>query len=185
MKDNAFVKLSKIYRPTGCLNCMDYSAELADFSVGDPYLRNQDVNYAFGDGWSLALVRTKGAERILSKLQRKGDLVLQQVPPALLHGHLIPTARAKKNHAFYRIRNLKRRGKPFPNYHLEMPNLSLREKLEAQLFFLSLSIRKPDIARQLYFNFAFSPLGNSLSRLKASVKRKREQLRVKKSALVQ
>lgn len=166
----SFRYLSKFYYPEGCLNCVDYAADLADISIGDPWLRGPDGNYLYKDGWSLIAARTEKGTEVLKFVEKRGDLILQRIPVALWIRNQEGMAKTKRRRAFFRIKRLQRKGRAFPNYHWRSPDFSLLEFLKYTLFDGFLSIAKTRFFRGLFLTFMCSSLGETVTRIKIELK---------------
>ncbi|MBU1908866.1 MAG: Coenzyme F420 hydrogenase/dehydrogenase, beta subunit C-terminal domain, partial [Verrucomicrobia bacterium] len=66
-----------------CLMCLDATAEFSDFSIGDPWIRNEKGEWKYDEpgGWSSVIVRTAAAEEWLREVEQAGKLVLKPIPP--------------------------------------------------------------------------------------------------------
>jgi coenzyme F420 hydrogenase subunit beta len=175
-KDGAYNHLYRIHYAENCLNCIDFCAELADISIGDPWIRGADGEYMFKGNWSLVLTRTKRGKEIMSELEKAKKIVLKKIPESLFYKNFFPAANSKKKHAFYRIKRLMEKNKPYPNYHLEIPNFTLKELMYEHLNRLLLLLSKNNTMKNLYMNFAFSKLGERFTKIKIAYKKYRYRI---------
>lgn len=95
-----------------CLLCYDYSAELADVSVGDFFDPQMQRGAA---GWSVLAVRTEAGDRLVKDAGDAGYLRLEPVDGNYLLG--IGYERKRHGHA-YQIMEATRHGLPTPQYNL-------------------------------------------------------------------
>ncbi len=72
--------LKLCYAAPRCNMCIDFTAEYADFSVADPWLRGPDGNYLFENKYSCILVRTPEGNRIINKAAADGYLEVKEIP---------------------------------------------------------------------------------------------------------
>jgi coenzyme F420 hydrogenase subunit beta len=176
IKDGAYNHLYKIHYAENCLNCIDFCAELADISIADPWIRGADGDYMFKGNWSLVLTRTKRGKEIMCELEKAKKIVLKKIPESLFYKNFFPAANSKKKLAFYRIKRLMEKDKPYPNYHLAIPNFTRKELMYECLKRLSLLLSKNNTMKNLYMNFAFSKLGERLTKIKMSYKKYRYRI---------
>jgi coenzyme F420 hydrogenase subunit beta len=125
--------LYRLYTPERCLTCFDALGELADISVGDPWLAPPTDDIDFHDGWSFALIRTERGQQALANATNRNSL----------HTHQLSTAEAKPCNALmatekrwraYRILETRRRqGKPIPEYHMPTPTHSVEHFIKTEL----------------------------------------------------
>jgi coenzyme F420 hydrogenase subunit beta len=90
----------------GCLSCLDYTAELADISVGGAYPL---------DEWSTAIIRTKTGEEIFNSAVKNGAIQvrrLEEEPEVFTH--LIEMAVFKEKTDSRERDTMKAAGKPVP-----------------------------------------------------------------------
>lgn len=79
MKDT-FNSLKLFYTAPRCNMCIDFSAEHADISVGDPWLRGRDGKYLFTDGRTTVLTRTKYGDKIVDMAAEAGYIDIREIP---------------------------------------------------------------------------------------------------------
>jgi len=166
----AFRHLSKFYYPEGCLNCVDYGADLADISIGDPWLRGPDGEHLYKEGWSVVAVRTEKGTEAIEAVTRRGDLVLRKIAPDLWIQNQERMGRTKRRRALYRIKGLEQKGKVIPNYHLNDITFSLHERLRRYLFQKVLGVAKTKLFRQVFVRFMCTTLGEMMTRVKKRMK---------------
>ena len=107
------------FYPLGrCLLCVDATAEFADLSVGDPWIRAADGTwkYAEPEGNSVILVRTETGRRILQQAEAAGAVALTSIDPAEVLGGQFPMIHEKKVRIPLRIRFRSALGLPVPDY---------------------------------------------------------------------
>ncbi len=68
---------SYFFMPRGCLVCPDFTAELADISLGDAWLK--DIIQSDSEGTSLIISRTELGSMILHKASKEGVLDLSEI----------------------------------------------------------------------------------------------------------
>jgi coenzyme F420 hydrogenase subunit beta len=100
------------YRPYRCHLCPDGTSEFADISCGDPWYRE----IAEGEeGRSLLLVRTDTGRRIVRAAIEAGYLLVQPVPPEVLHLSQ-QELQFKRGAIWGRVLTMRMAGIPVPRY---------------------------------------------------------------------
>ncbi|MHB0981742.1 MAG: Coenzyme F420 hydrogenase/dehydrogenase, beta subunit C-terminal domain [Thermoleophilia bacterium] len=98
----------RMYRPYRCITCSDWSAELADISVGD----------LFGDpsreAYSSVLVRTERGERALAAMVEAGDILVEDGDPDAISRNPGFYYKKRGNASF--IADARAHGLPTPTY---------------------------------------------------------------------
>ncbi|MBI4538175.1 MAG: Coenzyme F420 hydrogenase/dehydrogenase, beta subunit C-terminal domain [Gemmatimonadetes bacterium] len=105
--------LIPFYITRSSLLSVDFTNELSDISVGDAWHPRFEKQR---DGFSAVIVRSEKGEDVLSSMQAKGLLSLEEITrdEALsMHGHMLDF---KKRGSFIRIGWLAAMGKPVPDY---------------------------------------------------------------------
>ena len=99
-----------------CMLCWDFSAELADVSLGDIFL---PAGFrAKLPGFSAILTRTKEGEQLIDGAEKSGYIRTSSLAESgFTHNVGIES---KKQFAAYRLLEWKRFGWPTPNYHYEI-----------------------------------------------------------------
>lgn len=77
---DAINSLKLFYTARRCNLCIDFSAEHADISVGDPWLRAPDGSYLFEDDRTTVLTRTPLGDEIIAKAVEHGYISVQEIP---------------------------------------------------------------------------------------------------------
>lgn len=108
--------LYRLYTPARCLTCFDALADLADISVGDPWMAPPAPEIDFSDGWSFVLIRTVRGEKLFQSVEESGEMTVYPVTEReALHcnAHM---AEEKRWRAFRVIETHKRQGRSIPSY---------------------------------------------------------------------
>lgn len=176
IKDGAFNYLKKYYAAKRCSYCIDFSAELADISVSDPWLRDSNGEYIFKGGWSVAHIRTERGRKVIEEIKKRNEVKAQKIDRELIVRNNTAITYHKKRGAFIRIRRLKRKGRSFPNYYLDIPNLSLADNFREILYEISRFIVKYKFIKRVMLKINFSPFGWQLGRFKANLKKWKHRL---------
>jgi coenzyme F420 hydrogenase subunit beta len=95
-----------------CRMCCDFSAELADISLGDIFDPAMKRNIP---QWNGVIVRTKKGQRIIEDAVRAGAVEVLPLEEELFYAN--STFDKKKFGAVYNLAERKRYGWPVPNYH--------------------------------------------------------------------
>lgn len=177
IKDGAFNYLNKLYIARRCLLCTDFSAELSDIAVSDPWLRDNRGEYMFHGGWSVAHIRTERGQGIIRKMIRDSEITAEEVDSETIIRNNKSLTQYKKRGAFIRLERLKRKGRAFPEYHLQPPAISLMNRLREYLFQVSLAGMYVRLLRQPVLRILFSPLGEGIMLCKKRVKKLKYQFK--------
>ncbi|RMG40310.1 MAG: 4Fe-4S dicluster domain-containing protein [Candidatus Dadabacteria bacterium] len=108
--------LYRLYTPHRCLTCFDALSDLADISVGDPWMPPPEDDVDFYKGWSFALIRTARGKEVFEAVRESGALNVRTVTrkEALqCNNHM---ASEKRWRAFRIIETHRRQGKAIPAY---------------------------------------------------------------------
>lgn len=165
MRGHVFTYLSYLYYPRRCLYCLDGSSELADLSVADPWLRDPKGNWKYPGGWSMVIARTRAGLELLRRASEDGAIVLENLSLSHFRQAHDPMVAVKKRDNLSRLENLARKGRPYPDYHLEFPQLSSRERRKAWRSCLPSLLGKHRLIRRAVARIIFSPLGMLLTEL--------------------
>ena len=106
-----------------CLMCLDATAEFSDFSIGDPWIRNERGEWKYDEpgGWSSVLVRTALGEELLAEAETAGKLVRRAIPPEEVERGQHAMIEEKKERVAFRLRLRRRLGLPVPSYPMPLP----------------------------------------------------------------
>ena len=89
-----------------CRTCTDFTAELADISVGGAYPLRE---------WSIVIVRTKKGQEVLNRALETGAIRARKIEKeSEVFAHLLSLAVRKKKIALEEVRKLKRKGLSIP-----------------------------------------------------------------------
>jgi coenzyme F420 hydrogenase subunit beta len=166
----AYNYLSKVYYCEPCLNCLDYCGNLADMSVGDPWLRGTHGEYLFTDSRSLVLVRTQKGRQHLLEAEKAGYVSLEKIPESLFRANFFPLIEVKRSRALYSISKSRRKGKLYSGNHLGNFELPLIERFRGAIRNFPLVFYRSSLVRKPYLYFAFSRCGDRYTSLKNSFK---------------
>ncbi|NLG71735.1 MAG: 4Fe-4S dicluster domain-containing protein [Chloroflexi bacterium] len=179
-KDGAFLNLMRLYMPPRCHLCPDYSAEFADISCSDIFLGGKDGDYRYKQGTTVVVCRTEKGEQILKGMVEKGALYLDPIQPETLEMSYSHVRRHRKAIPFLRIQDLRRAGRPAPEYGIEVKS-RFSDRIY-DLFYRATYFFTPfPRLKILILRFLYSPLGTALIGLKVSVKKVRRGLKARKA----
>lgn len=167
----AFNRLLLFYTPKRCLTCIDFSAELSDLTVMDPWIRDEKGQYPYKGKYSLILVRNRKAQELLDQAVSDRSLFLEEISLSMLPGIFRPMVKKKKIDASIRIENLKQKGKAYPNYNVRFPKPILEERIKEKLDSLTRVCSKWKWTRDMGMRLAFSSIGNYLIKAKTAYKK--------------
>jgi len=161
---SAFNILSRLYYPRRCLYCVDATNELADISVADPWIRDKNGKYLYGNGWSMVIERTEKGGKILDMAQKDGALFLEEISrESALNSH-VSMMKGKRKKGLIRVENLKKKKRPFPNYHAALA-MTRKERFDELFFSMTLIFGKSKFTRKLALRIAFSPAGPLIKKM--------------------
>lgn len=174
--------IGRLYPLGRCLTCLDATSELADLSIGDPWIRDENGQWKYmtRDGWSSVIVRTEAGESVLRDAERAGRVYLQPNNPDEFSFGQHPMMSEKKVDAPFRIAARKRVGLQVPDYPMDLPKPTLRTALNGLVFFILRGIPACGPLRRLGTRLIFSGFGLALGRWRFEQKRRRAAARRQK-----
>ncbi len=122
--------LSFLYTVDRCFTCTDYTAELADLSVGDGWYYENNTR---GKGWSVVVTRTSVGNSVATEALKAGIISGHEIDyeaAIKMHSHHLNN---KKIGAYVRIAQRKKRGLPVPDYHINPVNYNLKRWYKERL----------------------------------------------------
>jgi len=163
-----------------CLTCLDATAEFADFSVGDPWIRDEQGEWKYSDpgGWSSLLIRTPAGAAALAEAERAGRLALRPLPPAEVARGQWAMLREKKQRVAVRLRVRDCLGLAAPAYSVAPPRPSWRDALPEARFWVTRLLPAVGPLRRAFLRFFLSPRGVAVIRRRNAAKRRKAALRV-------
>lgn len=170
-KDSAYNYLFRLYTPSRCLDCPDFTAEFTDLSVTDFWVRNDKGDYLYPEGSSLVLCRSERGEAAMRRLIASGHLLGAEVGREDVDRSFRHLHREKRISPFLRWQRARRAGRPAPNYHLDAPTITLQDRLAEAFQRATFVFSHRRFTRRLMVAFFFSPLGDLVTFF--NVKRKR------------
>jgi coenzyme F420 hydrogenase subunit beta len=181
VKSGAYNYLARLYYPERCLTCTDFSAELADLMVSDPWMRNEQGDYLFKDSRSLVLLRSEKAERLFMEAVADGVLEYVELPLSMFNEQFGAFVRHKKVHAPMRVEQLKRRGERYPEYHIEYPDPTPAQRRQLAWDQFTRILGKSRFGQKLGVTLAFSWPGVLFGKLREIQKKRNYVKRVRKN----
>jgi coenzyme F420 hydrogenase subunit beta len=155
---NVMSHASKLGR---CLQCLDATAEFADISIGDPWIRNKKGGWKYEDpaGFSGVLVRTETGERIIADAIAHGALVARQIPAAEIQTGQRQMLEEKKLRTAFRVKVRRKMGLPVPDYPMDFFPQKRRIVIDEVLFWFLRILPCTHFTRVLLLRLGFSKLG--------------------------
>lgn len=98
-----------------CRMCCDWTAELADLSLGDIF--DPDHSMRKIPNWNSVIVRTEKGLQLIEEAQKAGVIETSPLPAESFYGNV--GFELKKVGAVFNLMERKRYGWPVPNYHYE------------------------------------------------------------------
>jgi coenzyme F420 hydrogenase subunit beta len=100
-----------------CGMCCDWTAEVADISLGDIFDPSQRGVWRKVPNWNSLIVRTKAGEDLLKQAIDGGVVALSSLEENTFYGNI--GFEIKKHGAVYKLRERKRYGWPTPSYDID------------------------------------------------------------------
>jgi len=176
VKSGAYNYLARLYYPERCLTCTDFSAELADLMVSDPWMRNDDGDYMFKDSRSLVLLRSEKAERLFMEAVADGVLEYVELPVSMFDEQFGAFVRHKKVHAPMRVEELRRSGRRHPEYFTAYPEPTPEQRRGLAFDKFSRILGKSRLGQKIGVTLAFSWPGVLFGKLR-EIQKKRNYLK--------
>lgn len=144
-----------------CLMCLDAAAEFSDFSIGDPWIRDEQGRWKYDEpgGWSSVIVRTGTAAEWLRDAEQAGKLVMKPIPPAEVERGQHAMMIEKKQRTAFRIRLRQRFGKPIPDYPMPLPETTPEQKRKEMAFWFTRILPAFPRLAKLALKIGLSPIG--------------------------
>ncbi len=177
IKDGALNYLKELFSPRRCFYCIDPANELADVSIADAWIRDDKGEWLLRGtpGWSIVLERTQTGSKILKNAIKEGYIQIKRLPRDLILSAHSAMIQEKKREAFLKLEKLRKKGRFFPQYHLDSPSgIRFQERFGEDLLFLSF-FKKFRFMRRLFTHLAFSPLGTFFAKMKINWKRRKHR----------
>ncbi len=177
IKDGALNYLKEIFSAPRCFYCLDPANELADISVADAWIRDEKGEWLFKGslGWSIVLERTEIGQKFLGQAIKDDAILIKRLPKDLIFSAHTRMIAEKKRDVFLKLDKLRRQEKPYPQYHLHIPPFRFQDAWKEKLFSFKFILLKFKFIRQLFTDFAFSPLGAFFAKIKIDWKRKKHK----------
>ena len=177
-----FNYLKCFYSPGRCLLCTDYSAELSDITVMDPWIRDASGNHPYQEGWSLLLSRTERGQALIDRAVTDHSLHVEKIDRALLASQFDPAVKTKKKGAFIRIKQRLADGLPVPDYGFPLPAATPADRYSERVASLLRLPARWAWSRDLGMRLAFSRLGDWLMRKRTAQKIRKAAARARRAA---
>ncbi len=113
---DAINTLKLFYSTRRCNLCMDFSAEYSDLTVADPWLRGEDGNYLYDDGWTTILTRTETGDKVIQDATSAGYIITEDLPLQTYMMNFERNATYKRSHVPKNINMRKMFKLPVPEY---------------------------------------------------------------------
>ncbi len=160
--------LIPFYITRSTLLSVDFTNELTDFSVGDAWNPNLEVQRG---GFSVVVVRTAIGERLLKEMVDKGRLALAEISVEeglAMHGHMLDF---KKRGSFIRMQWRSALGRPIPAYDYSPRYIPLSRQLAELVISVLFVLCGTSTARRLVELIPIRILGPAFDTLRRIWKR--------------
>ncbi len=113
-----FNVLARVTTLGRCLQCLDATAEFADLSIADPWIRDERGNWKYhhSDGWSSITVRTQAGLSATLDTIAAGDLVAHEIPADEIKQGQWQMMTEKREQTAFRLRVRRWLRLPTPHY---------------------------------------------------------------------
>lgn len=142
LSKNDYKWFSLLFTENRCMNCIDFTNELADISVGDSYSLSRDNVY----GKSIIIIRNQIAKDLVNSASSDGYIISNKVEASDVIGCQRYQFNISKKVIPKRIQNnVKNRNSYYPMYisqSIKNEKLSLKEHFESIITFLMFDMRK-------------------------------------------
>ena len=169
-KDGAYNYLYHLYTPQRCLMCPDYSAEFADISVSDFWVRGEDGEYLHPEGTTMVMCRTERGREILQQMRAKGYITAMPLGQREVDASFDHLYRDKRVSPFVRMQWREAEGLPAPQYHLPTPPPTADDLRQERLRQATFIFSKFKWTRKLMLVIFFSPFGTLFTAAKMRYK---------------
>ncbi len=112
--------LYRMFSPDRCYTCTDYGNELADISVADVWMKNQE-GYAYPDGAAWLIARTPRGQQFIDLATEKNYLEYTKVKDSKCIENWRGAFEYRKVRAFNRIHQYAKAGIPVPEHDFPVP----------------------------------------------------------------
>lgn len=159
--------LIPFYITRSSLLSVDFTNELTDISVGDAWNPRYEAQ---GGGFSVIIARSKKGEDLLTEMQQKGVLKLEEIEleEALsMHAHMLDF---KKRGAFIRMQWRKTWGRRAPDYGYRPTSIPLSRKLVEMVIPFIFSLGRTRCCRWLVEQIPLTVIGPLFEKLRQAWK---------------
>lgn len=161
---NVMTVMLRLYGAERCYLCHDGLVEFADLALGDFWAIDYPDRFGELSWCTLVSQRTARGREVLEAAERDGAVKLYELPPERYSRRTHNFAWEKKREAFVRLRRRKARGLPAPDFHHEIPPVSLGARAMEAAYGATRILRGPR-GRRFAVAVLFSPVGRLLDRL--------------------
>jgi len=100
-----------------CRMCCDWTAEVADLSLGDIFAPSIKGGWCKIPGWNCVIIRTEKGQDLMHKAEKDGIIEVSVLEEEAFYGNI--GFEIKKHGAVFHLRERKRHGWPTPSYDFE------------------------------------------------------------------
>jgi len=158
-----------------CLTCLDASAEFADISAADPWIRGADGDwkYAAPGGWTSLVVRTPAGRAALEAAATAGKVHVKPIPESeIVNGQRV-TVVDKQRHAAIQLLLRGLVGRRAPSYSMNLPRPGTAAVLTEVAYLSMRAIAARPALRRPLSRLAFSRFGRRLMGWRRAQKKRR------------
>lgn len=170
-KDGAINYLTQLYTPYRCQMCTDGTAEFADLSVADAWMRNAEKDYLY-PAMSTVLLRTETGSNLFKRAVEHKRLEAYALRREDVYNTYLTLETNKKINARLRAMRRQRKHKSIPVYDEPMLHVSLSNRWHELKSTLYQSLGRQKTARRFMIRILLSKFMLPLVKIRATKKKK-------------
>ncbi len=153
--------ISRISRLGRCLQCLDATAEFADISICDPWIRNEKGTWKYEDpaGYSAVITRTETGDQLIASAVAAEKLYATEIPVAEIRAGQHQMMTEKKLRTAFRIDVRRKLNLRVPLYPMKFASHSWRIILAEMAFWVMRLVPALKPVRKLVLRVGFSRIG--------------------------
>lgn len=172
-KDGAINYLTRLYSPVRCQMCIDGTAEFADISVADSWMRNQKGQYKF-PSMSTVLIRTEIGNELFRDAVKNKRLWAKPIDKRSIYYTYKSLEKTKKKNAAIRVQRMQKKGKSIPIYEANLPECDMVDKIRERMATSVLELGKSKVLRMFILRILLSKATTPLIVFRQLLKKKKK-----------
>ncbi len=155
----------RLYGAERCFLCIDPTAELADLSFGDFWANEYKDAFKDMTHCTMCSQRSEKGLSVLKAAQKDGAIRLYPMSEEKQPKRTLGFIKEKKTEGYIRLRRLKKKGRPVPDYHHEIPKAALDAHIAEAIRHRFTQLFRGSNIRKRVLNILFSPMGEFMDRV--------------------